>query len=82
MNTKSPEDKVYSFIRRHRGKDFVVHCDAGISRSVAVAAWMRDRMGYCARFTSCGTDHFQNRLVYQMLQKVYEAHLERCRSLV
>lgn len=47
-----------------------------------MAAWMRDRMGYCARFTSCGTDHFQNRLVYQMLQKVYEAHLERCRSLV
>lgn len=33
-------DKIYCFIKNHFGSDFHIHCDAGISRSQAVAQYL------------------------------------------
>lgn len=37
-------DLVHSFVEKHvrAGKDFVVHCDAGVSRSVAVGMYIHE----------------------------------------
>jgi predicted protein tyrosine phosphatase len=37
-------DKVQAFVEKHveAGKDFVVHCDAGISRSVAIGMYINE----------------------------------------
>lgn len=75
-------DQIYNFIKKHRKRNIVVHCDVGMSRSMAVAAWMRDVFNFDARFATCNTDQYMNKLVYKMLQQAHEASLERCRSLV
>ena len=36
---------IYNFINRHLGKDFIIHCNAGQSRSVAVARYILDMFG-------------------------------------
>jgi predicted protein tyrosine phosphatase len=40
----SPQDaaKVIEFIEKNENKDFIIHCHAGISRSGAIAQFMRD----------------------------------------
>ena len=35
-------DLVHAFIAKHRHKDFVIHCDAGKSRSVGIGVFLRD----------------------------------------
>lgn len=63
-------EKVIGFIERHRPANFVVHCDAGISRSVAVGAFMRDFYGYSVEFAEIGTDKYRNIQVYNNLRRV------------
>lgn len=40
-------DKVHAFVEKHveAGKDFVIHCDAGVSRSVAVGMYVNEVYG-------------------------------------
>ena len=38
--------EILDFIDKHRGKDFIVHCAAGISRSAAVCLYLNVMEGY------------------------------------
>ena len=38
-------DILHEFIERHIEKDFLIHCGAGLSRSVAVGSFMREIHG-------------------------------------
>lgn len=58
------------FIDKHSTRDFVIHCDAGISRSVAVGAFMRDFYGYSVEFAEIGTDKYKNIQVYNTLRRI------------
>lgn len=33
---------IHEFIEKHKDKDFLIHCSAGVSRSVAVGSFMRE----------------------------------------
>lgn len=35
-------EQIHDFVEHNLDKDFVVHCDAGVSRSVAVGVFLRD----------------------------------------
>jgi predicted protein tyrosine phosphatase len=35
-------DLIHAFVAKHEGCDFMVHCDAGVSRSVAVGRFLRE----------------------------------------
>jgi predicted protein tyrosine phosphatase len=39
-------EDIHAFIAKHEGKDFMVHCDAGMSRSVAVGAFLKEAHDY------------------------------------
>lgn len=50
--------------------DFLVHCDAGVSRSVAVGRWMEERCGARVRCTEVPDDFSSyNHLVYRLLRE-------------
>ena len=74
---------VREFIRNHLGKGFVIHCDAGVSRSMAVGVFLRDVCKYKLQvFSNDPTDHdrfanqFANALVVRKLkEKVWREHL-------
>lgn len=61
--------KIIDFISGLAGADFVVHCQAGMSRSAAVAKYAAEYMGY--ELDLCkpciGTTEFYNRHVYGTL---------------
>lgn len=66
--------------------DILVHCEAGMSRSAAVAKWLSDRMGYdlWVHPKGIGTYRYYNRHVYRTLEAAdghdmaaYYAELER-----
>jgi predicted protein tyrosine phosphatase len=56
------------YIRLHHGRDFVIHCDAGMSRSVGVGVVLRDFFGYNVTF-EVGTDQHRNSLVTSLLSR-------------
>lgn len=66
-------NRVLDFIEEHDGRPFVIHCDAGISRSVAVASFMRDAYEYEPTFHEIGSDQFRNVLVYNQLRRAWMA---------
>lgn len=70
LMTPDQADIIRKFIEKHRGRDFIVHCDAGISRSVAVAAYMRDYHKYESCFYETGfeADRYKNIHVYNLLR--------------
>ena len=59
--------KIVMFIQKNINKNFVVHCDAGISRSVAVGCYLRDQYGYELKLNAWPTDEHRNNLVYGTL---------------
>ncbi|MHD0644489.1 hypothetical protein ACYPKM_02480 [Pseudomonas aeruginosa] len=63
--------EILAFVDGCAMEDIVVHCQAGMSRSCAVAKFCADHMGYFLdlRAPGCrGTDIHYNRLVYRTLQ--------------
>ena len=55
---------------RYEGKDIVVHCDAGVSRSQAVARFAREVFGYDAVSHTIQTDMHCNGLVIRHLNRL------------
>lgn len=71
-------EQLHSFIVKHYGSNFVVHCDAGVSRSVAVAAYMRDYLGYNAYFRGdAKDDSHKNVIVYNTMATLVGGYNER-----
>jgi len=60
------------FIEKNDGEfaKFIVHCDAGISRSTAVAAFLKDAYDYDVYYKGHGhSDQFRNVIVYTELRR-------------
>ena len=38
-------EKVHEFVERYLDQDFMIHCDAGVSRSVAIGVFLQDVYG-------------------------------------
>lgn len=38
--------KIIDYIKNNKEKDFIIHCEYGKSRSVAIAMFLRDNLGY------------------------------------
>lgn len=67
--TMEQAKNLLSFIERNNGSAFIVHCDAGISRSVAVGSFMRDFFDYSPWFQRTIHDGFRNIYVYDLLRR-------------
>ena len=61
------------FIIANEGTSFIVHCDAGFSRSVAVGSFMASFYGYTPVYHEAGHDGFRNILVCNLLRRAYIA---------
>ena len=59
--------QIVAFVYKYPSSDFVIHCDAGMSRSVAVGCYLRDMIGYELELNSWPTDEMRNSLVYGTL---------------
>lgn len=68
--------ELLGFIKQHQGKPFVVHCDAGVSRSAAVGSFLRDFLQYEATFHETRDDKFRNILVYNLLRRAAYEEME------
>jgi len=64
-------EKTVAFIEKYKGLNFVVHCDAGISRSVAVATFMKDVYEYDRELFEIGSDRFRNIHVMNLLRRAW-----------
>lgn len=64
--------KILRFVDLNKDEDIIVHCEAGISRSAAVAKFLKDHWGYKAgKVAQCSdNDSCYNTLVYRQLQLV------------
>lgn len=68
--------RIVRFIKQHEGKNFIVNCAAGVSRSGAIAKFLVDFLEY--KWTSFGQDRTINRdrfrhnkFVYEKIRKEY-----------
>ena len=68
--TENMARDLIAFIERNKGRDMLVNCDAGMSRSVAVGCLLRDWLGYKAIFHSAGTDAHRNILIYGTVMSI------------
>lgn len=66
-------EQLYDFLLFHMNDRIIIHCDAGISRSVAIGVFLRDNFNRNI-LIDCGTDMFANSLVSSLLRRV---HLRR-----
>jgi predicted protein tyrosine phosphatase len=64
-------ERVSAFVEEHarNGRDFVVHCDAGVSRSVAVGLYLRDVYGAELTTHAIHTTAAANSLVLRTLMR-------------
>ncbi len=66
-------DTVHEFVDRHLDKDFAVHCDAGVSRSVAVGVFLRDVHGATLKTHAIHcTDAANSRVTSALMRKYRE----------
>lgn len=69
--------KIITFLDKYRGKDIMVHCAAGVSRSPACAKWMMDYMGWGRDFKCNSTVGFfdmHNTHIYYTLKRAMLDH--------
>ncbi len=66
-------DAIHEFVDRHvaDGKDFAVHCDAGVSRSVAVGVFLNDIHGGDLNLHAINTTAAANSRVHRGLMRKY-----------
>ena len=56
----------------------VIHCDAGMSRSVAIGCFLRDNFdAYVTFHATHGSDEYRNRHVYNVLTRVFLGEPEK-----
>lgn len=63
--------ELLAFIEKNRGRDFVIHCDAGMSRSVGVASFMKEAYEYEIELFEIGTDRFRNIRIVNLLRRAW-----------
>lgn len=64
--------QTFDFLTKNIGNNFIIHCDAGMSRSVAIGAFLRDFFNYDVKFNGKATDdRYKNVLVYNLLRRQY-----------
>ena len=64
-------DELLAFIKKNYGSDFIVHCDAGISRSVAVGTFLATHYGYDVKYVKTGDDRHRNIHVLNLLRRAW-----------
>jgi len=62
--------QVFNFANKHSNKDFVIHCDAGFSRSVAVGRFLSSWLGVKVVYMETGHDEFANNHILNTLNRV------------
>jgi predicted protein tyrosine phosphatase len=68
--------QVDTFAFKHKDKDFMVHCDAGVSRSVAVGLFLKELFEAELTTHAIHTTAAYNSLVHRiLLQKYWKEHL-------
>jgi hypothetical protein len=65
--------QIATFLLGNEGRPMLVSCDAGLSRSVAVGAILRDRFSYDVDFVCAGSDQFRNVLIYTGLMREFRS---------
>lgn len=63
--------EILKYIKENKGKDFIIHCEYGKSRSVAVAIFLRDNLGYTIINKKEEELKHYNNWVLSMLKKFY-----------
>jgi len=63
----------YDFMEKNKGRDFVIHCDAGFSRSVAMGAFLSQAYGYEPIYHEIGHDGYRNIHVFNILRREWRA---------
>lgn len=63
--------EILNYIKENKGKDFIIHCEYGKSRSVAVAIFLRDNLGYTIINKKEEELKHYNNWVLSMLKKFY-----------
>jgi hypothetical protein len=69
--TPEMAEQTVDFIDQLGGINVIAHCDAGMSRSVAVACFMRDFYHYNIMLHEIGTDQHRNIDVLNKLRRYY-----------
>lgn len=64
-------DTIHAFIEKHSDKDFMIHCAAGVSRSVAVGSFMREVHDADLHLHEIPSDEFCNSRVRRALMDKY-----------
>lgn len=68
-------DAIHAFIERYLDKDFMIHCSAGVSRSVAVGSFMREIFDADLKLHETHTDeHCNARVRRGLLRKYWKGH--------
>lgn len=67
--TREMADEVVSFLRKYKWRDLICHCEAGASRSVAMAYSVSNFYGmdYENKLSGLGAHHVGNPLVYHLM---------------
>jgi predicted protein tyrosine phosphatase len=64
-------ETIHAYIEKHSDKDFLIHCSAGLSRSVAVGAFMREVFDADLKLHEVETDGYGNARVRSGLMRKY-----------
>jgi predicted protein tyrosine phosphatase len=69
---------MHEFIERHIEKDFLIHCSAGVSRSVAVGSFMREVHGADLNLHETHSDeHCNSRVRRALMDKYWRAQFSK-----
>ena len=70
MFSDEQAQELFAFLLKHKHEDFVVHCDAGISRSVAVGVVISTQFEHKLILHAIDTDQFANAAVMSKLRRI------------
>jgi hypothetical protein len=61
--------EIHDFILDNIDTDFVIHCDGGFSRSVAIGSFMEHFYEFNVNYYESGSDRYKNIHVYNLLRR-------------